>query len=117
MLKLFILGMLVAVGASHGGYERPFLETFHFDETGFNLVPALKAKPARPEVEIVGTDTFAYELDFTITEELKLKGLARETTNRIQRFRKLSKLSIDDKIVTVGPDGLLSVTPLFKAAE
>jgi isoleucyl-tRNA synthetase len=76
-------------------------ETFDFDETGFNLIPTLKAKSTKPEIETVGTDNYAYELDFTITEELKLKGLARETINRIQRFRKTSKLSIDDKILIV----------------
>lgn len=76
-------------------------ETFTFDEQGLTLVPFIKAKPEKPEQEIMGNENYAYELDFTITEELKLKGLARETVNRIQRFRKLSKLSIDDRIFIV----------------
>ena len=64
-------------------------------------MPFLKRGSDRPEVEVVGNEAWAYELDFTVTEELKMKGLARELTNRIQRLRKASKLAIDDRIFVV----------------
>lgn len=37
-------------------------------------------------------------LDIVQTDELKNIGLAREITNRIQRLRKTSGISIDDQI-------------------
>jgi isoleucyl-tRNA synthetase len=37
-------------------------------------------------------------LDTEQTEELKNMGLSREVTNRIQRLRKTSGISIDDQI-------------------
>jgi len=40
----------------------------------------------------------AIMLDINITPELKCKGLSREITNRIQRLRKNSGISIDDQI-------------------
>lgn len=37
-------------------------------------------------------------LDTKVTPELKRQGLSREITNRIQRLRKTSGISIDDQI-------------------
>lgn len=76
-------------------------EKIVFDENAFVISPNLIAKSTNDKIEISGDKDAAFELDFTITEELKLKGLAREIINRIQKFRKNSKLAIDDRIYII----------------
>jgi isoleucyl-tRNA synthetase len=44
-------------------------------------------------------------LDITVTDELRLEGIARELVNRIQNVRKSKDFDITDKInVTIAPD-------------
>ena len=44
-------------------------------------------------------------LDITVTDELRLEGIARELVNRIQNVRKNKDFDITDKInVTIAPD-------------
>ena len=44
-------------------------------------------------------------LDITVTDELRLEGIARELVNRIQNVRKSKNFDITDKIiVTIAPD-------------
>ena len=64
-------------------------------------VPKIIAKPSSESLMIVGDRECSLEIDFTITERLKLLGLAREVTNRIQKFRKNMKFAIEDKICVV----------------
>lgn len=64
----------------------------------FSLKTTIKVKPQDEFQVIEGESEFAYELDLKIDEELRSRGLAREMTNRIQRFRKELKLNPSDKI-------------------
>ena len=44
-------------------------------------------------------------LDITVTDELRLEGIARELVNRIQNVRKSKDFDITDRInVTIAPD-------------
>jgi isoleucyl-tRNA synthetase len=68
-----------------------------------------------PDVEIISEDipgwlvanegNLTVALDITVTDELRLEGIARELVNRIQNVRKSKDFDITDRInVTIAPD-------------
>jgi isoleucyl-tRNA synthetase len=70
---------------------------------------------SREDVEIMSEDipgwlvasegTITVALDITLTEELRLEGMARELVNRLQNLRKDSGLEVQDKIRVFIQDG------------
>jgi isoleucyl-tRNA synthetase len=67
------------------------------------------------DVEIISEDipgwlvanegSLTVALDITVTDELRLEGIARELVNRIQNVRKSKDFDITDKIqITIAPD-------------
>ena len=82
---------------------------FTFDIDGQQAVVELA------DVEIISEDipgwlvanegNLTVALDITVTEELRLEGIARELVNRIQNVRKSKNFDITDRInVTIAPD-------------
>ena len=67
-------------------------------ENDLIAVPKVVAKPQNDNIVITGDKDIAIEMDFSITEDLKYIGLAREAINRIQKFRKVEQLKIDDPL-------------------
>ena len=63
--------------------------------------PEIIAKPKNEEEVINGSANFCYVLDLTMTDELRLKGLAREITSKIQKQRKETKMQIEDRITVL----------------
>ena len=76
-------------------------EEIILDEECLIQQPKLIAKSNDSSVVIVGNTDFAFELNFTITEELKHLGVARYVTNKIQKYRKTMKFLIEDRLCFV----------------
>ena len=76
-------------------------ELLTFGEDDMFENPKIIAKPKSEEEHIAGDAHYCYSIDFTMTEELRRMGLAREITSRIQKQRKEAKTKIDDKITLI----------------
>ncbi|GGK73109.1 isoleucine--tRNA ligase [Rufibacter glacialis] len=80
---------------------------------------------SREDVEIMSEDipgwlvasegALTVALDITITEELRLEGMARELVNRLQNLRKDSGLDVQDKIRVFLQDGNEEVAAAVQA--
>ncbi|MBC3539500.1 isoleucine--tRNA ligase [Rufibacter sediminis] len=80
---------------------------------------------SREDVEIMSEDipgwlvasegALTVALDITITEELRLEGMARELVNRLQNLRKDSGLDVQDKIRVFLQDGNEEVASAVQA--
>ena len=58
-----------------------------------------KKESLSENVELGGESEIKILLDVSQDEDMKLKGVAREIVNRIQKLRKKAKLNLDDEIV------------------
>ena len=92
-------------------------EIAQFEKDGkFNIdLDGQQAEVELGDVEIISEDipgwlvanegNLTVALDITVTDELRLEGIARELVNRIQNVRKSKDFDITDKItVTIAPD-------------
>jgi len=74
------------------------LETLTFDSECLIEAPKLIGVTQNDNEKIAGDIDFAYLIDFSMSDELRRKGLARELTSRVQKLRKEAKVQIDDRI-------------------
>ncbi len=94
-VKQFLKDKTLTLKYNFNGQE----ESITLDEERVLFKSTLIAQSKDENKVIAGEVDFAYEMDFTITPELKLKGVAREVINRIQRSRKSAGVKIQDRIV------------------
>lgn len=70
-------------------------------------------KSASGDLRVQASAGFVAAIDPTVTEDLRLEGLAREIVSRVQRMRKEAGLAVSDRIrlsITGGPDVQAAVT-------
>ncbi len=100
--------LMKGVSALIAGFSQQDIANFEMSGT-YNTVIDGQAVELTPEdVEITSEDIpgwlvanegkLTVALDITVTEELKLEGIARELVNRIQNLRKDSGFDVTDKI-------------------
>ena len=107
--------IMKALAARITGMSQPEIAQFEKEGTFTVDIDGQQAVVELPDVEIISEDipgwlvanegNLTVALDITVTEQLRLEGIARELVNRIQNVRKSKDFDITDKInVTIAPD-------------
>ncbi len=86
-------------------------EGYELEGTEFEI-----QEEARGELEVEADGGYVVALDPTITEELRLEGLARELVNRIQRLRRDEGFEISDRIRLgiFGAEGIVAAARAYQ---
>ncbi len=107
--------IMKALAAKITGLSQPEIAQFEKDGKIDIDIDGQLATVELGDVEIISEDipgwlvanegNLTVALDITVTEELRLEGIARELVNRIQNVRKSKDFDITDKInITIAPD-------------
>ena len=95
------VGEAAAALASLSGAEvASFVETGRITAAGHHLTvdDAVITRRPRPGLAVASDGSLSAALDFTLTDELRAEGQAREVVSRIQRIRRDLGLAVTDRI-------------------
>ena len=95
-----------AVSALTNDQIRAYIKNGTVEVNGLNVTEGMlkisksfnKEYESNPQYATASSMLSSVMLDKVLTEDLKMIGLSREVTNRIQRLRKTSGITIDDQI-------------------